>query len=55
MTDRPQFPRQMHRLTGTAVREPREVAQLVAFLCSDFCQYVTGQVIPVDGGASVTL
>lgn len=35
--------------------EPREVAQLVAFLCSDFCQYVTGQVIPVDGGASVTL
>ena len=35
--------------------KPREVAQLVAFLCSDFCQYITGQVIPIDGGVSVTL
>jgi NAD(P)-dependent dehydrogenase (short-subunit alcohol dehydrogenase family) len=35
--------------------EGREVAQLVAFLCSEFCRYVTGQVIPIDGGASIAL
>lgn len=33
----------------------REVAQLVAFLASDFCQYITGQVIPIDGGLTVRL
>lgn len=35
--------------------EGREVAQLVAFLCSGFCRYMTGQVIPIDGGASITM
>jgi len=33
--------------------EAHEVAQLVAFLCSDYCQYVTGQTIPIDGGLGV--
>ena len=35
----------LHRL-GT----PREIGDLVAFLCSDRAAYISGTVIPVDGG-----
>jgi 3-oxoacyl-[acyl-carrier protein] reductase len=30
--------------------EPQDVANVVAFLCSDLANYITGQVINVDGG-----
>ncbi|MGH2976052.1 MAG: SDR family oxidoreductase, partial [Solirubrobacterales bacterium] len=30
---------------------PEEYGDLVAFLCSDRAAYVTGTVIPIDGGA----
>ena len=32
---------------------PEDVAALAAFLASDESRYITGQVIPIDGGASV--
>jgi len=35
--------------------QPHEVAEVAAFLCSDKASYVSGAIIPVDGGWSVRL
>lgn len=32
---------------------PRDIAEVVAFLLSDACDYLTGQVITIDGGVSL--
>jgi 3-oxoacyl-[acyl-carrier protein] reductase len=34
------------------VGEPRDIADVIAFLCSDDARYVSGQVIYVDGGVT---
>ncbi|MCK5343560.1 MAG: SDR family oxidoreductase, partial [Candidatus Heimdallarchaeota archaeon] len=30
--------------------KPREVAQLIAYLCSDVASFITGSFYPIDGG-----
>ncbi|UCE66051.1 MAG: SDR family oxidoreductase, partial [Candidatus Zixiibacteriota bacterium] len=33
--------------------QPEEIADVVAFLCSDKAKWITGQVVVVDGGYSL--
>lgn len=37
------------------IGKPEEVAELLAFLCSEKCQFITGTEIRVDGGLGVNL
>jgi NAD(P)-dependent dehydrogenase (short-subunit alcohol dehydrogenase family) len=43
---------------GTALKrggQPEEVAELAAFLASDRASYITGAIIPIDGGSTARL
>lgn len=41
-------------LTGR-IGQPEEVAELIAFLCSNKCSFINGQAIRVDGGLGVNV
>jgi len=47
--------RALERVPLRRMGTPQDVAELHLFLCSDAANYITGQVIFVDGGASIGL
>jgi len=42
------------RIPLARAAQPEEIAQVVRFLASDRCTYITGHTIVVDGGLSIT-
>jgi len=44
---------EMHQLKRIA--QPREVAEMIVFACSDRCPFMTGQAIRVDGGLGIAI
>ena len=47
------FAQKINDIPFGRLAEPEEVAQLCLFLASDQSQYVTGQIIGIDGGAII--
>jgi Tropinone reductase 1 len=45
---------EMARLPMGRIGEPEEVASMVAFLCMPTASYMTGQVICIDGGRTIS-
>jgi NAD(P)-dependent dehydrogenase (short-subunit alcohol dehydrogenase family) len=49
------FPQMYEKASLGRAGRPEEVAQVAAFLCSDRASFVSGAIIPVDGGWSARL
>jgi NAD(P)-dependent dehydrogenase (short-subunit alcohol dehydrogenase family) len=52
---REHFPEMFEKAALGRAGEPPEVAEVAAFLCSDRASFVSGAIIPVDGGWSAKL
>ena len=50
-----QFPEMYEKASLKRAGRPEEVAEVAAFLCSDRASFVSGAIIPVDGGWSARL
>ena len=44
---------QVESILLNRIADPKEIAEVVLFLCSEKCNYITGQNIIVDGGFSI--
>lgn len=53
MTDPGQRQRMVDLHPLGRIGEPREVAETIAWLCSDGASYITGAVVPIDGGYTI--
>ena len=40
----------IEQLSIKRIGKPEDISNVVSFLCNDESEYITGQVIPVDGG-----
>ena len=45
---------QVNSILLDRIAEPKEIAEVVLFLCSEKCNYITGQNIHVNGGIFLT-
>ena len=53
-TEQPKVAEQLKKsAVMNRIGEPEEIAEAVAFLCSDRASFITGQILSVDGGGAV--